>query len=110
VVGLVSRERAEWLGMAAAVAGGAVYADCPWVEGVHDGADGERHWPALLAVGALPSGEPVADLELLDPALVIVRLSERRARLAALAEHHECVRDEADALAAVLADLRGRLG
>lgn len=76
-VGLVSRERAEWLGMAAVAAGGGVLVDCPTPDGI--GATASE----LLGYGALPSGQPVADREL--HGLDVVRAL--RAQLEAWARH-----------------------
>lgn len=104
-VGICSRDRAEYLMGAAAVAGGAIYVACPPVPGLTDTLTGTVY----LCAGTLPSGEAVPTRRL-DPDAVLERLAGEAARVARLAERAACLRESADELLAVLGDLCGRLG
>jgi len=92
---------------AAAAAGGAIYVECPPVPGVTE-SDDAAVGHGLLCVGVLPSGEAVPTRRL-EASFVLDRVRAEHARLADLAERHDCLRETADALGAVLADLSSKL-
>lgn len=69
-VGLCSLPRARWLGMAASVAGGAIYVNVRL----------PGHDEGLLSVGTLPSGEPVPD-RVLKPIPILESLRKEITRL-----------------------------
>lgn len=80
-VGTCSRKRAEYLMMAAAVAGGAIYVSCPPIPGVTEDEDGLR--VGYLCCGTLPSGEAVPT-RTLDAGAVLTALDRETARVAGI--------------------------
>lgn len=97
-IGLCSRARAEELMGAAAVAGGAIYVDCPPVPGITVSEDDPWAPRVYLCEGTLPNGEPVPTRELDRTAV----LSALRAEIARL----ERLRAVSDMFDGMLAELR----
>lgn len=103
VIGIVSRKRAEWLGSAATVAGGAVlvdtYASPALVDLVDEYAPGTD---ALIGVGSMPDGTDVPDIVRLDSEEVLGVLRKDAYKLLRMASKHESMVPVRDAVVNML--------
>lgn len=102
-VGIVSVHRAQWLGMAASVAGGAVLTDTAASRSLRTLIDDELNGrDGLIAIGDMPDGTPVADLATLDASDVLARLQHDAWALNCLYTRHPVMGDYRDAVVGML--------